>query len=101
METRTAFLMGGPKDGEWLALPGPMPSVAFAEPTTTPLRWVENESPVTEVGIKTRLYIAERISVFGVFITAYFIEGLSIEEKQALAVKHLLSDTAKRLGAAA
>lgn len=93
--TRTAFLVGGPRDGEWLAVQGNTRHIAYATMTEHE-PWAEALIPY-EVRTETHSYVAQIVGLFGMQVTVWVWDQLNESERDTAVARHLLSDVAFRL----
>ena len=96
-EPVTVLLLGGPKDGELIAVQNPMDGlrvIEFADDYESLYRW-GSEDPVATVETRTRYYAVQRVAMFGRILVVLAIEGMSTEEQAERAFEHLASDKAK------
>lgn len=94
---KTVLLVGGPRDGELLALQDPSRHwlrVAEFDALTT---WAAPEDPLREVVTQTSHYYEHRLSFFGAPLEVWLHESIegNAEETTRLLVSHLLTDKGK------
>lgn len=94
---KTVLLVGGPRDGELLALQDPSRSWLRVVESDSLTSWASPEDPIREVATRTSHYYAHRLSFFGAPLEVFLHESVEGDgqETTRLLVSHLLTDKGK------